>query len=179
MGGYAAIRAALALPSHGEMGTTAFAVSALAFGPQVFIDPEERALLGLPATAWETDLRRLKATCALRAVPMASAADDLLDATPPPEGTLPPSALDVAVFVGALAHGDVHEARLLQQAAVSSAGGCGGAASSSADTRVRVHVHVHEGVGHAIVRTLRDSGELDRMLRRAREPPPGSEISVC
>ena len=147
MGGYAAVRAGLALrvarPEVAEFRI-------LAFGPQVFIDPEERALLGLPAGSWETELRRLKGVCARRAVVMASALDALLAPEVHDEATPPP--VEITLYVGALAKSDVIEARLLEEAA-------------STSSSCSVTVHVQEEVGHNNVRLLRESGALDELLR--------------
>ena len=99
MGGYAAVRAGLALrvarPEVAEFRI-------LAFGPQVFIDPEERALLGLPAGSWETELRRLKGVCARRAVVMASALDALLVPEVQDESAPPP--VEITLYVLSLIH---------------------------------------------------------------------------
>ena len=162
MGGYAAIRAGIALArSHVEHAPT---ITVLAFGPQVFIDPEERGVLRLPPTHWETELRRLKGICANRGLRMASAADVLLDghggqavpAEPLAESSgamLSRPVVDIVVHVGALAAGDVREARLLEEAAQ-------GAAIGAA-----VCVTIHETVGHSVVRKLRENGVLDKLLR--------------
>ncbi|KOO33948.1 endonuclease exonuclease phosphatase family protein [Chrysochromulina tobinii] len=68
MGGYAAIRAGIALRAD----------SVVAFSPQVFIDREERSRLALPPSSFDADLSRVQAGCAQRGMTRLPSAIDAL-----------------------------------------------------------------------------------------------------
>ena len=104
-----------------------------------------------------------------------------------------PARVEVSVHVGGLASADVAEAQLLQECATrcsSSNASAGSAAAAAAaaegrisDRDVAVHVQVHEKCGHSVVRSLRDNGALDAMLRRyvemqAAPPVVGEPVPV-
>ena len=150
MGGYAAIRAGLALNGPGLSS-----IRILAFAPQICAEPAERALLDLAPMAFDADLRRCKERCdGLRRLP--SAMDALLRNAPDahaPGGRDPAAAVEIEVHVGDRQTGDVHEALLLREAARGS-------------SRVAVHVEVHRGLGHLLARDLRASGQLEGLLHR-------------
>ena len=82
-----------------------------------------------------------------------SAADALLLEATGKEEPSAAAALNIEVHVGAREAGDIREALLLREAA-------------SRSTVTRVSVEVHPRLGHALVRDLRDRGELDALLRR-------------
>ena len=135
MGGYAAIRAGLAL------GATAV----LAFVPQVIVDPAEREAIELPHMAFVGSLRRLRATMAARALEMTSLLPSVGACT---------HAVQVQVHVGARESGDVREALLLREAAREAGDACAAVIS----------VHVHARKGHLLFRDLKEAGALDELL---------------
>ena len=68
MGGYAAIRAGIALRAE----------RVIAFAPQVFVDPATRSALGLSAMPFDGALRACRDACEREGRPMVSAADALM-----------------------------------------------------------------------------------------------------
>ena len=195
MGGYAAIRAGVALG----------AASALAFVPQVFVDPEERDALELPWMAFMGSLRRLHASRLAGGPAGGLELTSLL-----PCVTSCGHAMEIDVHVGARESGDVREAMLLREAAhvkaeaavasggvsifsragaaagkasgpsagAASAATGGEAASSAAGCGARVAVHIHPRKGHLFFRELRQSGELVTLLReRHLAPSPSSHLA--
>ena len=179
MGGYAAIRAGIALRAD----------SVLAFSPQVFIDREERSRLVLPPSSFDADLSRVQAGCAQRGMRRLPSAIDALLGSSAGEGagnadgeSAEVAAVGLAVLgamvgavrradercprievhVGSGAAGDVREAKLLCEALVRS--GHGPACS----------MEVHPHCGHMLVGDLRNRGALDALLHRVLgTSPPG------
>lgn len=140
MGGYAAIRAGAALGAH----------AALAFVPQVFLDPREREHLDLPWMAFMGSLRRLHAN--RDAWGIGGRPLELASLLPSVAGCTTPFVVDV--HVGARESGDVREALLLREAAAAAAGGA------------TVTVHVHSRQGHLLFRDLKETGQLSELLQR-------------
>ena len=140
MGAYAAVRAGAALGAH----------AALAFVPQVFVDPLERDHLELPWMAFMGSLRRLHAN--RQAWGVGARPLELASLLPSMERCSRPFAVEV--HVGARESGDVREALLLREAAAAAAGGA------------VVGVHVHSRQGHLLFRDLKETGELSELLRR-------------
>ena len=139
MGGYAAARAALELlalrPQPEELASILIRV--LAFGPQIVIDPEERAGMALPPMPFDPNLATLKHvwTAQKRVGGLPSA---LSAATSVADGTESARA-HIDVHVGALSSGDLQEAQLLQE----------WAESNDADRRLMtVAIHSHPNLGH-------------------------------
>jgi hypothetical protein len=144
MGGYAAIRAGLALRAD----------SVLAFGPQVFIGTEERAALRLPHShTFGPRLAKLPAACAALGVAPLSLTAAIEEASRDPAH----AQCVIDVHVGARDWGDTREALLLQAAAAQQP-------HARARCEVHVKVHAHVGFGHAVVRDLRDAGQLGPLL---------------
>jgi len=183
VGGYAALRAGLALSSdplhtmqqqavgggHATPGpahearpaSTPVPVSILAFGPQVFLDPSERQALELPAMFFDHELAELHSEASAARVPVEAAhavwarqmrAREAGASTTSSTRSSP----RIEIHVGADAIGDVREAALLREAIAMAAGGA----------HVAVQVQVHEGLGHALVKDLRDAGVLEDLLKR-------------
>ena len=159
MGGYAAARAALELlalrPQPEELASILIRV--LAFGPQIVIDPEERAGMALPPMPFDPNLATLKhvwtAQKRVGGLPSALCAGTTTVA----DGTESARA-HIDVHVGALSSGDLQEAQLLQE----------WAEDKDADNRLMtVAIHSHPNLGHALASELRDEGELEPLLRRA------------
>ena len=170
MGGYAAVRAGLALKAH----------TVVAFSPQVFLDRAERALLELPpSAAFDEELGRTQAGCARRGASRLPCAIDALlfgdagkqEGGKPDGGKPDPSSADVSgsaevggsaegrgtrieVHVGSRAAGDVREAMVLREAM----------ARSGHESRCSVVVHPQ--CGHMLVGDLRNRGALDGLLHR-------------
>ena len=156
MGGYAALRAGLALG----------AAAVLAFGPQVFIRPTERDALALPWMFFDRTLCRLAPVCASEGVRM----DALTAVEPLGVGAwgAPVSrtaTVAVEVHVGEDAHGDVREAAMLREA-MRLRGEGESVASAGAAELPRVELIVHARMGHALVKDLRDGGALDALLAK-------------
>mmetsp|Transcript_66307 Transcript_66307/g.110153 ORF Transcript_66307/g.110153 Transcript_66307/m.110153 type:complete len:483 (+) Transcript_66307:14-1462(+) len=142
MGGYAAIRVGLAIGAS----------SVLAFGPQVYLCPQERVqFVGETPDFFAADLHR----CATSGLQMES----LITAMARCDSS---ASHLVEVHCGAEAASDVREARLLQEALPS------------------VRVCVHCGVGHGITIALKGNGMLVGMLRRhlAGSPYPEAAWSL-
>jgi len=183
MGGYAAIRAGIALRAD----------SVVAFSPQVFIDREERSRLALPPSSFDADLSRVQAGCAQRGMTRLPSAIDALLGSSAVLGAVSADgeAAEVAavgcamlgtkmgavgraaercprieVHVGSGAAGDVREAKLLCEALARSGHG----AACSMD--------VHPHCGHMLVGDLRNRGALDVLLHRVlgTAPPGGLEV---
>jgi hypothetical protein len=146
MGGYAAIRAGLALRAD----------AILAFAPQVSLDPSDRA--GLPAMFFDDQLSVLRAEASaagFAAEPAFAcwqrelALGDLTHG----ELTCRAPTTCIEVHVGSTASSDVMEARQLKEAV-----------EGASDGRTRVGVHVHAGSGHGVAKDLRDAGRIDALL---------------
>ena len=148
MGGYAAIRAGLALNAD----------VAVAFSPQVVIHAAERKQLNFPQQPFDGLLNTLVETTQNAAgIPLTSLIECVASA-PDSCNTL------VEMHVGRLEEGDVREAKMLQAAVdgrrCSSSGGGGGGGG------VACALTVHDGRDHNLVKEMRDDGELHELLRR-------------
>ena len=134
MGAYGAARAALALGAE----------RAIAFSPQVLLEPAARAAAGLPDDApFDPLLRGLSAAGAAADFPLVSLVDAVSAADAPAHTRL-------EVHVGSGAPADVVEAELLRAAAGDE----------------RCTITLHEGRDHNLVTDMRDAGELDALLHR-------------
>mgnify|MGYP004340554395 CR=1 FL=1 len=167
MGGYAAARCALCLGAAlDEMGLsvpTLSDVRALSFGAQIFVDPRERQALQLPWATFDPALERL----ALQEhqgihfeleslVRLASRMYSIRSSCEMPEMLHASVPTTLALHVGALAKGDVREARLLEMALNDLAGDLSCASA---------HVHVHARSGHTVASGLKSGGELDALIK--------------
>ena len=174
MGGYAAIRCGVALARRHSTEASAPApdrlksVVVIAFGPQVFIDPSERAAIGLPPMPFNPALDRLHFAARDLNLPLHSLVHLISDAQLgiPLGGPHALVELHVEMHVGELAGSDVREARLLELA-ISQAQ----RAEQSVPhverqaTSWTVAVHVHQGSGHTIAADLKSRGQLDTIVR--------------
>ena len=97
-GGYAAVRAAVELPAD----------EAVAWSPQVLLDPSERRAAQLPRMAFDSLLHAVREVARLEGLALPSLCEAVRRARPP----LPA----VRLHVGALERGDVAEAALLRAA---------------------------------------------------------------
>ena len=141
MGGYAAIRAGVALRAE----------RVIAFAPQVFVDPATRTALGLSAMPFDGALRACRDACEREGRPMVSAADALMVEAGG-------AATTIEVHVGTRATGDLCEALLLRETALRHA--------ASGRPVATVNVERWRKLGHLLTAELRDRGELDAMLTR-------------
>jgi hypothetical protein len=130
MGGYAAIRAAEALGAD----------LALAFGPQVILDPLQREAIRLPSMEFDPELAALKRT--------GMWLKSLIEVVGAGAGATG-SQTRIHVHTGSVSRGDVREAQLLRAAAPS-----------------RVDVWVHARCGHCVAEHLGRSA-LDGLLHEA------------
>ena len=187
MGGYAAIRVGLALGAD----------VVLAFGPQVFIDPAERAALDLPHAFFDAKLRALEAAgvplrpslVALVSRRSASPADGggLADGTPQQRLHRATTTTRLMLHVGGNCSGDVTEAALLQRAATEAEEEASAVRGTDADAprdgaasgAVVVEVTVHRRCGHAVASRIRAAGKLDPLLRRCIGVGHGEQESVA
>ena len=156
MGGYAAIRAGIALRAE----------RVIAFAPQVFVDPATRSALGLSAMPFDGALRACRDACEREGRPMVSAADALMVEAGG-------AATTIEVHVGTRATGDLCEALLLREAALRHA--------ASGRPIATVKVERWRKLGHLLTAELRDRGELDAMLTRIvqRERGEGEGEHLC
>ena len=155
MGGYAAIRAGLALGAG----------AVLAFGPQVFINPSQRDALGLPWMQYDAILRRLAGTCADCEVQMAPLTRvQRTGRAACTNSECGSTSTTIEIHVGGAASGDVKEAAMLREALRVQYGDAA-AAGNATEERLEVLVFVHAGLTHALVKDLRAAGALERMLR--------------
>lgn len=150
MGGYAAVRAALALNAD----------AALAFAPQVAIDPGTRAERGLPSAPFDGLLNGLKAFGEVEGFPLESLDELVLQmaGAPSPRATDGRAPTAIEVHCGDADPGDVAEARTLA-AAVESV-----SQSREGGVGVSCRVKVHQARDHNLVVEMRDSGELHELL---------------
>lgn len=155
MGGYAAVRAGLALGAS----------SVLAFGPQVFIHPTERHALALPWMFFDGTLRRLEAVCASEGVRMDSlTAIEPCGAGERSTAAAMAAATTVEIHVGEEATGDVREGAMLREAMTLRGEDKG---TDTHPSRLAcVELIVHARMGHALVKELRDGGALDVLLAK-------------
>lgn len=145
MGGYAAVRAALELSSGGAgAGGWDVPTTAIAFSPQVLLSPAARREAALPPASFDPFLRGCAAVGAADGFELTSLCDVVAATTS--------AAAHIEVHVGSLEPGDVTEARMLAAALPAGA----------------VDVVEHPGRGHNLVTDMRDSGELDALLRTLR-----------
>lgn len=144
MGGYAAIRAAVELGSGGA-GASGWnvPVAAVAFSPQVLLSPTARRAAALAPATFDPFLEGCAAVGAVEGFELTSLRD-VAAATS--------VAAHIEVHVGSLEAGDVAEAQMLAAALPAGA----------------VDVIEHAGRGHNLVTDMRDSGELDALLRSLR-----------
>jgi len=160
MGGYAAVRAGLAVGAAGI----------LAFGPQIFVHPTHRAALALPYMFFDDPLAELQAEAREAGVPTESAFAcwhrrcSLL--TPPTQPVIQPV---IEVHVGEDAPSDVLEATLLREAMAMASERFLECTAQGLGQRGRrqptVSVRVHAGLGHSLAKDLRDAGHLAALLR--------------
>ena len=152
MGGYAAIRAGIALNAD----------RAVAFSPQVLLHPDERRGAALEPMHFDELLSWLRLAASAEGFAMRSLVEAVREA--------PPSIFTaVEVHVGASEHGDVYEAERLQAAvderhAAGDGGGGGGGGVASRALSCTTFVHANRS--HNLVLQLRDAGELYEMLFR-------------
>jgi pimeloyl-ACP methyl ester carboxylesterase len=162
MGGYAACRCGLAI--GGQDSSCVSSVVVLAFAPQVFIDPRERATLNLPLMGFDTALDRLlKAACKLH-WPLHSLVHLVQHAhcaLPTARAREARPRVHLELHVGAQALSDVTEARLLELAL---------AQASEEALPVTAEVTVHASCGHTVAADLRGEGLLDAIVRRHVHP---------
>lgn len=162
MGGYAAIRAGIALQAE----------AILAFGPQVVLAPEEREALGLRGSPYEHSLRSLQANGEAEGFALTS----LLDVVREPWPTAPLRTTAIQIFVGGACAGDVREAALLAKAIGEGRAGLAArasppspaataAAATAAPPALSCACTIVPGGDHGVAAAMRDSGELDRVLR--------------
>ena len=160
MGGYAAVRAGLAVGAAGI----------LAFGPQIFVHPTHRAALALPYMFFDDPLAELQAEAREAGVPTESAFAcwhrrcSLL--TPLTQPVTQPV---IEVHVGEDAPSDVLEATLLREAMAMASEPFLDCPAQGLGQRGRrqptVSVRVHAGLGHSLAKDLRDAGHLAALLR--------------
>ena len=157
MGGYAAVRAGLALDAD----------VAVAFSPQVIIDAADREARELPHAPFDGLLRTLATLAPVAGVPTPSLVECALAA---------PSHCRTAIelHAGTADPGDVYEALLLEAAvaqrrhtgAGSTTMNAADTADTAADAAVSCVLNVHEGRDHNLVKEMRDAGELHELLQR-------------
>ena len=142
MGGYAAVRAAIELRAH----------QAIAFAPQVILEPSERKALHLPHASYDIPLEGLSALGRVEGFTLSSLVDIANAAAASDHSTT------LEVHVGEQSPGDLTEAKLLQQAV----------STLPAQLGLSCSVSVHDGCDHMnVAKTLRDSGELHELLLSA------------
>ncbi len=146
MGGYAAVRAALALNADG----------AVAFSPQVMLDAARRASvrseLALPEAPFDGLLRTLSALGSATGVPTPSLLE-CVEAAPRGCRTA------IELHAGTAAPGDLYEAWRL-------AGAVEARAAAEPGVEVSCTLTVHEERDHNLVKEMRDAGELHELLQR-------------
>ena len=148
MGGYAAIRAGLALGAD----------VAVAFSPQVLVDSSQREAAELPRMPFDDGLKVLKRSLWVEGHSMTSLVDVVREqsASGKCRRDQGATATAIEVHVGSNESGDVREARLLKDA-VTALGSPG---------PVSITVVDHNGMDHNVVTSLRNQGALDAILRR-------------
>ena len=152
MGGYAAVRAGIALEAH----------TAVAFSPQVLIDAALREGRQLGEQPFDGLLRTLRTTADAAGVPLPSLDDCVRDASPS-------CSTSIELHAGSLEVGDVAEAMLLVDAV-----------EARSRSGLSCTLTVHEGRDHNLVKEMRDEGELHSLLRRVAgltRESEGDEIS--
>lgn len=170
MGGYAAVRAGLALDAD----------AVVAFSPQVVIDPDERARMQLPAAPFDSLLCTLKAASELVDAPLTS----LVEAVEAAARDGHSCAIDL--HAGSAEVGDVYEAQLLSEACERAQQR---AATATASGRAPTcKLTVHEGRDHNLVTEMRNEGALDALLARVAgcespasdgRVPPGQALAAA
>ena len=157
MGGYAAVRAGLALGAEVAVG----------FSPQVLIDPSARKAARLGHMHFDDVLSWLRIVAAVEGHQMTSLVDAASDAAKgwrrsadaaTVAGTAMPTETRVVLHVGASDAGDVYEAELLSTAIDAARRKHGGGGP-------RVALTVHANRDHNLVVDLRNDGQLVRMLQ--------------
>ena len=159
MGGYAAIRAGLALRAD----------TVLAFGPQVVLDLRERAALSLRASPFDRSLRALEAEGKAEGFALTSLLEvvrhiNLAGASPQDELAAAQKAatVQILVYAGGECAGDLREAALLEKeisARWPPSAGAGAAAAPVRCSRITV-----PGSDHAVAAAMRSSGLLHEVL---------------
>ena len=139
MGGYAAIRAGLALGVW----------RVVAFAPQALIDSTARTEADLPTMPFDELLRHLKRVLWMEGVKMTSLVESVSNCAPD-------ACTSIEIHVGGNEAGDIREAEMVN-AAVDARGNEG---------LVSCQVHIHRGQDHGLVRAMRDTGELHELLVR-------------
>ena len=147
MGGYAAIRVALALGAS----------AAVAFAPQVLVDSTASEAAELPRMPFDELLRHLKRVLWLEGQAMTSLVEDI--------GASSGLSTEIELHVGARERGDVMEAEMLRAAVDAARGGASPALS--------IDVRLWPGRDHNVVTALRDGGELHDILARWCAGPGG------
>ena len=170
MGGYAAVRAGIALNAD----------LAIAFSPQVLIEPKGRQAAALDPMHFDDLLSWLTVVGAVEGFELTS----LVDAA----NRAPLSCRTrIELHVGATDAGDVFEAEMLVDAVAgrrgskgSKGGGGGGGGGGSGGSAQRMHatLRVHPNRDHNLVVGLRDSGELHAMLVGWLAPGGGGEATA-
>ena len=156
MGGYAALRAAIALR----------AAAAVAFAPQVYVRPDERRGLQLPKMGFDPLLESLAVVGVEEGFALPSIVECIREASAasltevePEIGTM------LEVHVGGLCPGDVHEARALESAVH----------EYGERLSLRCKCTLHAQREHCLAADMRDTGELHEVLSRlvlsTRTPP--------
>ena len=141
MGGYAALRAAI------EMGADA----AIAFAPQVVLEPDERRRLALPPMVYDHLLEGVANAGAAEGFALTS-----LIACVAERGRRA-TRTELEVHVGEQCAGDCAEAELLAAAV----------AAAEPEANLACAVVRHPDRGHRLAGEMRESGELHELLRRA------------
>ena len=138
MGGYAAIRAGLALGAD----------QIVAFAPQALVDSTARAEANLPTMPFDDLLRQLKRVLWMEGVQMTSLVESV---------GCSEKATAIEIHVGSREEGDLLEADMVKVASES---------RREAGWGISCVVHVHQGRDHNLVTAMRDTGELHELLAR-------------
>ena len=185
MGGYAAVRAGIALRVD----------TVLAFGPQVVLAPRERVALGLKVSPFDRSFQILEGEGKAEGFALTSLLEVVRDATSaaqepkqrrqglprplaPAPGAAPAHALEelaalslgstapkttaIQIFVGGACAGDVREAALLEKAII--AGRQSVASPASAPPALSCTCTIVPGSDHGVAAAMRNSGELQKVL---------------
>lgn len=191
MGGYAAVRAGIALRAD----------TVLAFGPQVVLAPRERVGLGLKGSPFERSFRILEEEGEAEGFALTSLLEVVRDAmkaaqeptrrrqdlsrplalapgAAPEEllalslGSSAPKTTAIQIFAGGACSGDVREAALLEKAIIAASPASGPPALSCTCTIV-------PGSDHGVAAAMRNSGELQRVLcKSANVADPGEAMPM-
>jgi dienelactone hydrolase len=141
-GGYAAVRAGVALGAQ----------KVLAFSPQIYVDPAERAQLGLPATYFDEHLAGLRDAGA----PLESLASVMAHRC---DGGGDSLAIQIDIHVGSEDPGGVQEVAALKEALER-------CAASLKWPGLSVVAHEHAACGHEVPLLLKQAGTLMPLLEQ-------------